>query len=67
MIVEDLQSSDRIAATGLICILCDMVKLSFAGELCQPPPSTRILFEQLVAPEHAVCFLTIKGVQVVHM
>ena len=49
--------SDRVKATGLESILCDIVKYSFAGELCTPPPGTRSLLEKLIAPENTLCYI----------
>ena len=48
-------------------MLADLVKFSFAGEPCIPPPSTVPILEQLVSPAHALCYLTVKLIAVMHI
>jgi hypothetical protein len=54
-ILSDLRLSDRLKATGLDSVLFDVVKYCFSGEPFLPPPSTRAILEELIAPAHAIC------------
>jgi hypothetical protein len=65
--MADLSSSERVQATGLSHVLADMIQFSFAGEPCVPPPPTVQLLEQLFSPAHALSYLTVKKIAVMHI
>ena len=61
-LISDLSESERVSATGLTSVLVDIISFCFAGEPCNPPPSTVSLLEALIAPNHAIGFHTKKGI-----
>ena len=63
----DLRESARVKATGLSQILYDLVKYSFAGEPRTPPKDTRTLLANLVTPDHAICFINVRGKNVLYI
>jgi hypothetical protein len=66
-LVTDLQSSERLKATGLERILFDIVKYGFSGEPFKPPKSARTLLAELISPAHSICNINIRGNKIIHV
>ena len=64
---SDLKLSDRLKRTGLESVLLDTLKYSFSGEPFLPPVSARACLEQRISPDHLLCRIRIRGVNITHV
>lgn len=60
-IQNDLSLSNRLKATGLDQIMLDLIKYCFSGEPFTPPTCAKFLLEKLLAPQHSICEINVRG------
>ena len=64
---SDLKLSDRLKSTSLESVLLDTLKYSFSGELFLPPVHARACLDKLIGPDHSLCRIKIRGVNITHV